>query len=289
MFSWFRKTPRPPKPAPENPGRGHIVRVALKNAEKAWEETDDLIASLSAALTALGHNVTVKGDWIDLDSGFSLLPQVINIEPFESAGVKTASTIQVSHASLVPGGVFEYQYSSGTDVRDSFAQGFKNWAELDLPVFLDALRDEAVSCMVAGATAGGPTSVLPPNRRLLFGPTIQMAQKPEALPGQDDFCPCCLFTRSIDAFNGLMKADAFYGVRLFATRDNEGLIQADCRVNGIDMPQGAEALTRYAQTWPDRGYEYRKQYVGIQTRAGKVVSGGRQVGQHVTVPGGGTP
>ena len=47
-----------------------------------------------------------------------------------------------SHAALVPGGVFEFQHSSGTDMRDSFAKGFKSWAELDLPVFLDALRAE---------------------------------------------------------------------------------------------------------------------------------------------------
>ena len=66
----------------------------------------------------------------------------------------------------------------------------------------------------------------------------------------------------------------------------DGQMQADFRVNGIDYPAGAAALVRYAQSWPDRGLEYRKQYVCIQTRAGEVVSGGRQVGQHVTVPGG---
>ena len=74
---------------------------------------------------------------------FSLLPQVVNVEPLDNSGVKTVSTIQVAHASLVPGGVFEYQHSSGTDIRDSFAKGFKSWAEHDLPVFLDAQRAEA--------------------------------------------------------------------------------------------------------------------------------------------------
>jgi len=72
------------------------------------------------------------------------------------------------------------------------------------------------------------------------------------------------------------------------SRDTEGHIEADCRVNGVDRPEGAAALMRYAKTWPDRGFEYRKQYVGIQTWTGEVVSS-RQVGQHVTVPGGRTP
>jgi hypothetical protein len=35
----------------------------------------------------------------------------------------------------------------------------------------------------------------------------------------------------------------------------------------VDYPQGAAGLVRYAQTWPQRGFEYRKQYVCIQTRA----------------------
>jgi hypothetical protein len=211
----------------------------------------------------------------------------VNVEPLDNAGVKTATTIQVSHAALVPGGVFEYQHSSGTNLRDSHAKGFKSWAELDLPGFMDALRAESKTCMVMQMSPGKEgVSLLTANRRVVFGPTMQMAQKPEPVPGQDDFCPCCLFTRSLEAFNDLVKSDAFYGVRLFVTRDTDGQIQADCRVNGIDFPAGAAALIRYAHSWPDRGLEYRKQYVCIQTRAGEVVSGTRQVGQHVTVPGG---
>jgi hypothetical protein len=256
MFDWFSK--RPPRPAAENPGRGHIVRVAFSNAQRSWEETDDLAASLAGALNALGHNSTVKGDWVELEGGFWLLPQVVSVEPTDNAGVKTSSTIQTSHATLFPDGIFEYQHSSGAGVSDSFAMGFKNWAELDLPVFLDALRDEAATCMVAK---------MEPDRRIVFGPTIQMAQIPEAVPGQDDFCPCCLLTKSLGASNGLVKDNRFLGIRLFASRNEEGLVETDFRVNGVDHPEGAAALARYAQTWPQRGFEYRKQYVCIQTRA----------------------
>jgi hypothetical protein len=287
MISWFRKSPRRPAAAPENPGRGHIVRVAFSNAEKSWEESDDLGTSLAAALNAQGHKASAHGDWVELDGGFSLVPQIVIVEPRDNDGVKTATTIQISHATLMPGGVFEFQHSSGTDVRDSVAQAFKTWVELDLPVFLDALLAEPKICSDMRMTPGSESkSVLPPDRRLLFGPTLQMAQSRERFKGEDDFCPCCLFTNSIGAFDDLLRNQAFYGVRLFVSRDDEGHIEADCRVNGVDRPAGAAALIRYAQTWPDRGFEYRKQYVGIQTRAGGVVSGGREVGQHVTVPGG---
>ena len=269
MFSWFRKSPRPPKPHPENPGRGHTVRVTLKNAQKSWEESDDLVASLAGTLKGLGHEATVMGDWVEA-GGFSLLPQVVNVEPLDSAGVRTSTTLQISHASLIPAGIFEYPIASGTDVRDSFAKGFRSWAEFDLPVFLDALRDEAKTCMVMQMTPGSEsTSVLPPDRRLIFGPTLQMAQNPETIRGDHDFCPCCLFTNSISAFDELLRDQNFHGVRLFVSRDAEGRIEADCRVNGIDRPEAAAALASYAKTWPDRGFEYRKQYVCIQTHARK--------------------
>ena len=66
----------------------------------------------------------------------------------------------------------------------------------------------------------------------------------------------------------------------------EGRIEADCRVNGVDRPEGAAALVRYAQTWPDRGFEYRKQYVCIQTRAREVVSGRIRSAGSPRCPGG---
>jgi len=224
------------------------VLVGFSNAQRTWEETADLAVSLAATLNAMGQKAIVKRDWVELESGFSLLPQIVN----------TTTTIQVAHAALVPGGIFEYQHSSGADIRDSFAKGFKDWAEYDLPVFLDALQVKAALCMVAE---------MKPERRLVFGPPVHMAQKAGAAPSEHDFCPCCLVTRNIDAFDDLLRDGNFHGLRLFVMRDSEGRIEADCRVNGIDRPEGAEALRRYAQTWPDRGSEYRRQYVCIQTRA----------------------
>jgi len=258
MLSWFRRPDRPPSPVPENPGRGHTVLVAFRNAQRSWEETDDLATSLAATLNALGHKATVKRERVELDNGFTLLPQVVNVEPLENAGVNTVTTIQASHPTLIPRGVFEFQHSSGADLRSSFAAGFKGWAELDLPVFVDALRPGPTTCM---------TATMEPNRRLIFGPPVQMAQRNGPIRGDHDFCPCCLFTRNVEAFGGLLGDEHFHGIHLFVSRDAQGHIEADCRVNGIDLPAGAAALLRYAQDWPDRGAEYRKQYVGIQMQA----------------------
>jgi hypothetical protein len=268
VMSWFRKTPRPPKPAAENPGRGHLVRVAFSSGQKSWEETDDLVASLATALSSLGHKASVNHEWVELEGGFSLLPQVVAVEPRDDRGVKTVSTIQVSHETLVPGGVFEYQHSSGEDVRESFAAGFKSFAELDLPVFLDALRETASDCMFMVMSPGRESTSLPAaDRRLVLGPPLQMVQQSSPAAAEHAFCPCCLFTNSLQAFDDLVKDRAFYGIRMFVMRDANGEIEADCRVNGVDWPSGSQALVTYARSWPERGLEYRKQYVCMQTRA----------------------
>ena len=62
-----------------------------------------------------------------------------------------------------------------------------------------------------------------------------------------------------------MEGDAFYGLRLYAARDENGEPQADCRINGEDWEPGKEALRDYAGTWTPAGYEFRKQYVVLQT------------------------
>lgn len=258
--------PRPPRPAAGNPGRGHTVRVAFANSQRSWEENDDLAASLAGQLNSMGHKAEAKGDWVEL-GGFSLLPQVVSVTPMDNQGVITVTTIQVSHPELVPAGTFEFQHSSGADVREAFSQGFKNWVELDLPVFLDALRDKPTVCMVMEMKAGQEaTSLLAADRRIVLGQPLQMVQKNHPIPGEHNFCPCCLFTSSYRAFEKIMKDRDFHAIRMFVTRDADGHIQADCRVNGIDWPEGAVALASYAKDWPDRGVEYRKQYICVQTR-----------------------
>ena len=73
-------------------------------------------------------------------------------------------------------------------------------------------------------------------------------------------CPLCL---SLTAFRDHLQANEFCGIRLFASRDANGEAVADCRINGVDWAPGQAELLKYVATWPDRGFEYRKQYVAI--------------------------
>jgi hypothetical protein len=77
--------------------------------------------------------------------------------------------------------------------------------------------------------------------------------------------------KSFPAFKDLFEGDGFYGVRLYAARDEAGVPLADCRVNGEDYESGASALREYAKTWPPAGFEFRKQYVVLHSVAKNLI------------------
>ncbi|WZB63440.1 hypothetical protein WJ970_11385 [Achromobacter xylosoxidans] len=80
---------------------------------------------------------------------------------------------------------------------------------------------------------------------MVLGPVAHYAESPA--PAQDEehpFCPCCLFTNSLDAFHGILRDGGYAAIRLYAARDANGEISADCRVNGEDYPTGS-------RPWPN--------------------------------------
>lgn len=251
------------------------MKTAFANGEKNWEESENLVASLATELGRLGHQPVARDDYLQLED-FTLLPQIVSVRPHATGAMQTSTTIQVAHPELVPEGIFEFQHSTGDDIRRSLAAGFSQWAQVDLPVFRDALRAKAESSMfMVMDPAREGSSALTRSRRVVMGPFIHYAKEPVA--GDDDhpFCPCCLFTNSVDGLFDLLKGDAFYGIRLFASRDADGHVEADCRVNGTDWSSGAERLRQYVHKWPQRGFEFRKQYVAIQSMTPELQDGMR--------------
>lgn len=278
------------EPSPGNPGSasyGHLTFAP--EGEESWVEPFDLTELAANVLRELGHELRVDGDWIELPaSGLYLLPQLIEFNIRDDGNIHVATTMQCNHASLLPQGLFEYQYSIQETFDEAAAAGINQWARTDLPVLLDATRASAESCMEMRMEFDPRDGRPARTRRVLFGPVAHYGRVPRDPaagdadasaraanePGSDDgddaheFCPCCLFTQSIDAFQPLLEDDALLGLRLFASRDEDGECQSDCRVNGEEWPRGLNALRAYAATWPGTHLEYRKQYVIVQSVAG---------------------
>jgi hypothetical protein len=103
------------------------------------------------------------------------------------------------------------------------------------------------------------------HRRVIFGP-VQLTARTELLPTSEDhgsMCPCCFFTGTIEAFQPMLDDGKFHAVRFFGMRQDDEA-QADCRINGLDYDHGKYAIVKYVNSWPDIGFEMRKQYAVIQ-------------------------
>jgi hypothetical protein len=144
-------------------------------------------------------------------------------------------------------------------------RGFEDWAELDFPVLMDAVRDQAELCASFEMTYPPLEGGAPRHRRALLGPVAHFLRG-SAESGKEDhpFCPCCLLTNTFEAFRPFVEGDGFFAIRLVAVRDQTGAPQADCRVNGQDWETGAQALRDYVTRWSPSAYELRKLYVVLQ-------------------------
>jgi hypothetical protein len=268
MFNWFKKKVVPATPAiPQaRPSRDIRVSLPLANGDKTRTEQVDLLACLEEVLRLGGFGVSAGESSLQLESGLVVQPGFAGFQPAQRGGVQTVTTVEVSCPPRIPAGVFEFQHSTGDDSRQSIAKGFEGWMQLDLPVFLEALRPkpEHCACMEFDLPAEGVTP--PQKRRVVLGPVAHLVSRQTEGPAEEHpFCPCCLFTNSATAMMPKIRDGRFYGARLFAMRDQDGSVGADCRLNGEDWEPGKKALIEYAKTWPDRGIEFRKQYVIIQT------------------------
>jgi Family of unknown function (DUF6348) len=282
MFGFRKKAP--PPLCKSNPGICVEGKVAFARGDRSWTEEFNTVTLAASALQAHGLAVRTEKTWlVHEDSGFILLPQLVELQPLDDGGARTVTTIQTNHPALAPDGLFEYQHSTGDSVAESIRKGFDQWAQVDFPPLTDALRPKPQTCTMLEMAFPEKDGVPGRVRRAILGPVMHYATSPSAnnegssrtadapAPAEAEdahpFCPCCLLTRSFQAFRELVEDDGFYGLRLYAMRDAEGAPQADCRVNGDDWEKGAQALRDYVRTWPDAGFEFRKQYVVLHSVA----------------------
>ena len=227
---------------------------------------------LAHTLDELGIATEEQGQRLVLEDGLQLVPHVVDIAAQSDEHWRTSTVIEVYHP-LIEDVLFEYQHSGGRSQITSLHDGFNQWARMDLVTLRDAVQPELQRPSMSVGYTDEATGQ-PYQRQVVLGPTGHYQQRPpeaSALPDGDedddhDFCPCCLFSNSMQAFSDQLKSREFLGVRLYAARDSQGEISADCRINGEDFPAALPYLKAYVQTWPDAGLEFRKQYVVIRNQ-----------------------
>jgi hypothetical protein len=239
----------------ENPGKAIHISVAFSNDESEWTEELNVIDCLEKAVIAGGYVIREKSaEWLILDNDLMLHPQIFDFQMLEGRStLRVSTTIQVCHPTLIPQGLFEYQHCYGDTLNQAIDSGYSSWVKTDLRTLSEALNDQLEFCtsMEMVLPEQGDQDAF--TRRIIFGPVSHYVETPVDEQEEHPFCPCCLFTNSIEAFKPLLHRQDFVALRLFASRDSEGQLSADCRINGSDFQEGIEALIEYVKSWPMKG------------------------------------
>lgn len=268
MFNRLKKKPYVPVAPANNPGR--MLEAALNfDGPTPHSEQLQMLPLLAAQLELAGFSAQLREHWLQLPNGLYLQPLLMGVEARDDGKLSTGTTISVCHEKWIPQGLFEYQYAVDDTATQSVQQGMAQWIRMDLQTLCDAIAepgegpDERMR-MEMDFPASEAHGAL--QRRVVFGSTAHLRREPDdAADAEHPFCPCCLFTNAMGSFDAQLKSEQLYGLRLFAARSQDGEVEADCRVNGEEWPQGAEALMEYARSWPAQGFEFRKQYVVIRS------------------------
>ncbi len=238
-----------------NPGIGTKGKCTFSNDENEWIEEFDLIALLTQVLSEKEIDFEFNDEIVVAD-GICFKPGIVEIIPLEPKGVRTVTTIEYSHDVSNIHGIFEYQHATGDDLSHSLKKGFEYWVDTDFYVITEALTGKFGTCNKL--LIENPDGL---KKVILLGNPMRLTQSTHLDDPEHPFCPCCLFTNSFTAFDNLFRNTGFYALRLLVSKDVEGNISADCRLNGIDYELGVAALCEYGKKWPNNLFDMRKQYV----------------------------
>ncbi|BBM45643.1 DUF6348 family protein [Leptotrichia trevisanii] len=221
------------------------------------------------------NDETENNKWIYVkDNGYYLLPLLINFYYDENNELKMSATIQIHHKEIFPNGIFEYVYpqQKAENAIDGLFELFETWVDLDWLTLCDCLKFEKSEYMSMRIDLDKEKIK---SKHVFYGPVLSYPNfdveeaKSKGIdidPYIDEFCPCCLFTNSMEAFDEQIKdTSQNYAIRLFAMKNPDGEIDADCRINGEEYPQAEKYLKNYTKTWKKCDImKFRKQYVIIR-------------------------
>lgn len=241
------------------------AQQAQPQPQAIFEPSDPVLQQQMQALLA-GQQIAFQAydNYLELDSGLCLCLQPQEGQALSDARFRCCVRIQCWHALLFPEGLTEFQHALGSDTGSASEAALKQWLTIDYPVLQQALKQQPDLTVIELPLAGS-SATEPLYRQIILGPVAHLASLPAKRKEDHPFCPCCLISESMEAFHELLQSPQPLGIRFFVSRDQQGQLAVDCRVNGVDFPAAQPALLAYAEKWQPRGLEFRKQYVLVRT------------------------
>lgn len=247
--------------------REQTQRLAFDQVWQATPHQADLADSLSHALKAATITHQNESDGLILANGLQIKLQAHESQQINPQKWRVSVRIQVRHPSAFVNILGDYQHALGANEAAALVEAWQQWLTQDYPVLDDLTKAQPVSCTLIDLSTQADSAVTQTShlkRQVLLGPVAHLKSKETEIIEEHPFCPCCFFTASLQSLHELLQESTCYGIRFFVARDANGKISMDCRVNGEPFAAAQPLLEDYAASWPDRGLEFRKQFIVIR-------------------------
>lgn len=250
-------------------------RLAFDQIWQATQHAADLASSFSLALDAAGIRHQREPQHLSLANGLLIKLQAHESQQINPQKWRISVRIQVRHPSTFVNILGDYQHALGANEAAALVEAWQQWLTQDYPVLDDLTKTQPESCTLIDLSTQADSAVTQTSnlkRQVLLGPVAHLKSKETEIVEEHPFCPCCLFTASLQSLHELLQESTCYGIRFFVARDASGKISLDCRVNGEPFAAAQPLLEEYAASWPDRGLEFRKQFIVIRSWDGTATS-----------------
>ncbi|MCL2714655.1 MAG: hypothetical protein FWD68_08775 [Alphaproteobacteria bacterium] len=142
MTKSFRDDRSEPEPHPPNPGQGSKGRIEFSSNGKEWTEDINLVAVLRGLPAKGTFGCNEQGDRLVSKGGRWHKPQIVLFDPRDDGLVKTCTTIELAHPSVLSQPCFEFKHSAGERVTAAVRRGFEESAQIDWAVFGQLAADQ---------------------------------------------------------------------------------------------------------------------------------------------------
>lgn len=215
----------------------------------------ELLAEAGVAAERRLHSVAVQ----DTDLEFAITAIWENPDRPPDGRVRTGGVeIAIRSPTLFDSSAYEYSYGGGLVDQAAHEAAMSNWIAFDFPVLVQAASGREAGCQIMKMARNANNGIASGTWQIYAGPMAYLAGD----SGEQPCCRDCLFTMSLPALLPLMARPKSFALKLVAAKDEDGTTNADCRLNGEDVPEAMETIARAAKGWPAaKGLQLRRQYL----------------------------
>ena len=208
------------------------------------------------SISALEHELMNEG-YVSSRSGTALSLESLRLEVLAHAtefkpniyGIGTSVVFEARLGPLGSAGIGILAVGYGETEEAAARDAARQWVTGVLPALHSYREPREDICQIARVAVETPKTGEPYGWDIHMAPVI--CRRYGKCDFQPEICNTEIFGAVFEAVNEWASRDSMFWLECFAVRNPDGSVDATCRYNNKDWPEGQKALISWASTWPD--------------------------------------